>query len=118
MTEYKKIKLRLTAKQRIERRFAVVFMGEKLAVAFDRDSGARVAYGSARLIDGKIGSGGSRANWYCYVAEGSIFEVAVDEEFYRRNKNRIKNWDMQEIEDFSETKERNQEKMKMEVNLE
>lgn len=98
------MKLRITAKEDNCRRYAVMFMGIKVAVAFDRDSGAKVGYG-ARMISGKIGSGGSRANWFCYVDEGSIFEIEVEDEIYHKNKNRIKKWDIEEIEDFSMTKE-------------
>jgi hypothetical protein len=80
-------------------------MGVKVAVAFDRDSGGKIACG-ARMISGQIGSGGSRANWYCYVDAGTVFEIEVDEEVYRKNKNRIKKWDIEEITDFSVTEER------------
>ena len=80
------IKLRITAREDNERRFAVVFMDKKVAVAFNRDSGAKVGY-DARMISEHIGSGGSRANWYCHVAAGSIFELELDEEIYRKNKN-------------------------------
>lgn len=84
------IKLKIMAKERVERRFAVIVLGQKVAIAFDRDSGAKVGYG-ARMISGEIGSGGSRKNWHCYVSEGSVFEIEVDEELFNRNKNRIKN---------------------------
>lgn len=99
------IKVRITAKEDNHRRFAVVFMGQKVAVAFDRDSGAKVAYG-ARMIKGNIDSGGSRKNWYCRVDAGSVFEVEVDAEAFNKNKNRIKKWDMEVIEDFTMTEER------------
>lgn len=99
------MKLRITAKEYNARRYAVIFMGIKVAVAFDRDSGAKVGYG-ARMIEGDIGSGGSRANWYCYVNEGSIFELEIDDETYNKNKNRIKKWEMLEIDDFSMSKEK------------
>lgn len=99
------MKLRITAKEDNCRRFAVMFMGIKVAVAFDRDSGAKVGY-ETRMIDGEINSGGSRKNWYCTVKEGSVFELEVDDEAYRKNKNRIKKWTMEEIEDFSVSKER------------
>lgn len=92
-----KTKVRVTAKKRIETRYGVVFMGVKLAVAFNRDSGAKVGY-NARMISGEIGSGGSRANWYCYVEEGSIFELEVDTEFFEKNKNRIKNYKIEVLE--------------------
>ena len=103
--EAKKIKLRITALSDNCRRFAVVCLGVKVAVAFDRDSGARVAYG-ARMISGNIDSGGSRKNWYCRVDEGSIFEIEVDEEIYNKNKNRITKWKMEIIDEFSMTEER------------
>lgn len=64
-------------------------MNVKVGVAFGLDSGAKVGY-DARMISGDIGSGGSRANWYCYVSEGSVFELEVDRDFYLKNKNRIK----------------------------
>ena len=92
-------------------------MGVKVAVTFDRDSGAKVGY-DAIMISGDIDSGGSRANWYCSVEEGSIFEVDVDEEFYNKNKNRIKKWKMEEIKENSITKKRANELEKLENNLE
>lgn len=99
-----KIKLRITAKEDNCRKYAVMFMGIKVAVAFDRDSGAKVGY-EARMISGKIGSGGSSKNWYCYVNQDSVFEIEIEEEIYQKNKNKIKKWEMQEIKDFSMTKE-------------
>jgi hypothetical protein len=110
-------KLRITALEDNTRRFAVIFMGEKVAVAFDRDSGAKVAYGT-RMISGDIGSGGSRKNWYCYVDKGSVFELEVDSEAYRKNKNRIKKWSMVEIDNFSITEERSAMLRNVEDNLE
>jgi hypothetical protein len=83
------VKVRITAREKVERRFAIIFMNVKLAVAFSRDSGAKVGY-DARLMRGNIGSGGSRANWYCYADEGTVFELEVDKEFFETNKNRIK----------------------------
>ncbi len=99
-----KIKLRIKAKTDNCRRFAVVFMNVKVAVAFDRDSGAKPAYG-ARLISGDIDSGGSRKNWYCQVSEGAVFEIEVDQEAFEKNKNRIKKWDMEVIPEFSMSEE-------------
>ena len=112
-----KTKVRITALNNIERKYSVNFMGIKVAVAFDRDSGAKVGY-DAIMIEGDIGSCGSRIHWVCYVCEGSIFELAVDTEFYNKNKNRIKNWKIEEIEEFSMTKQRSIELQKMEDNLE
>lgn len=112
-----KIKVRITAKESNYRRFAVVFMNTKLAVAFDRDSGAKVGY-DARMISGEIGSGGSRANWHCYVAAGSVFELEVDKEFFEKNKNRIKKWDIEVIDTFSVSKERADEALAVANNLE
>lgn len=94
------MKLRITALEDNERKFAVVCLGVKVAVAFDRDSGAKVAHG-ARMVSGEIDSGGSRANWFCIVKKGSVFEIEVDDETYRQNKNRIKKWKLEEIEEFS-----------------
>lgn len=110
-------KLRITAIEDNERRFAVVFMGVKVAVAFGRDSGAKVGH-AARLISGDIGSGGSRVNWVCIVKEGAIFEVEVDAEFYRKNKNRIKKWNIEEIDEFSVSKERSAALKYMDDNIE
>lgn len=95
-----KVKVRITAKEDNKRRFAVVFMNEKIAVAFDRDSGAKIGDG-VRMIDGEIDSGGSRVNWYCIVKMDSVFELEVDQEVFYKNKNRIKKWDIQLIENFS-----------------
>lgn len=113
----KNIKLRITAKEDNKRKFAVVFMNKKIAVAFNRDSGAKVGY-DARMISGEIDSGGSRANWYCLVKAGSVFELEVDEEFYQKNKNRIKKWDIEEIADFSISKARADEALAVSQNLE
>lgn len=110
-------KVRITALEDNYRRFAVMFMGVKVAVAFNRDSGARVGY-NARMISGEIDSGGSRKNWYCIVKEGSVFELEVDAEFYRKNKNRIKKWKIEEIEDFTMTKERADALKEMDDNIE
>jgi len=99
------IKVRITAKEDNHRKFAVVFMNVKVAVAFDRDSGGKVAYG-ARMISGEIDSGGSRKNWYCTVREGSVFEIEVDKDAFEKNHNRIKKWDMAVIDDFSMTEEK------------
>jgi len=99
------VKVRITAKEDNHRKFAVVFMNQKVAVAFDRDSGAKVGYGT-RMISGEIGSGGSRKNWYCTVSQGSVFELEVDKELFTKNKNRIKKWDMEIIEDFTMSEER------------
>lgn len=112
-----KIKVRITALSDNRRRFAVVFMGVKVAVAFDRDSGAKIAY-DARMISGNIDSGGSRKNWYCCVDEGSIFEIEVDKEAFEKNKNRITKWNMEVISDFSITEERSRELKYAEDNLE
>ena len=90
------MKLRITALENNYRRYCVKCLDVKVAVAFDRDSGARVAYG-ARKISGEISSGGSRKNWYCQVSEGAVFEINVDPDYYRRNKNRIKKWKMEVI---------------------
>lgn len=112
-----KIKVRITALSDNCRRYAVIFMGVKVAVAFDRDSGAKVGY-DARMIEGEIDSGGSRKNWYCQVSEGSVFELEVDKEFYRKNKNRIKKWSIEEIEEFTMTIERSRELKHIDDNIE
>ena len=112
-----KQKIRITALSDNYRRFAVLFMGVKVAVAFDHDSGAKVGY-DARMISGNIDSGGSRKNWYCAVDEGSVFELEVDVEFYRKNKNRIRKWKIEEIDEFSMSIERSLELKRMEDNLE
>ena len=112
-----KQKVRITALSDNSRKYAVVFMNVKLAVAFDRDSGAKVGY-DARLIEGTIESGGSRANWVCIVREGAIFELEVDKEFYNKNKNRITKWSIEEIDEFSMSKERSDALKAMDDNLE
>jgi len=112
-----KIKVRITAREDNCRKFAVVFMGVKVAVAFGRDSGAKVGY-NARMISGNISSGGSRVNWYCQVDAGSVFELEVDAEFFRKNRNRIKKWDIEVIDDFTQTKARADDLVKMSDNLE
>lgn len=111
-------KLRITAKTRREQRYGVVFMGKKVAVAFNRDSGARVGRDGVRMLSGDIGSGGSRVNWYCWVAAGSVFELEIDAEIYRKNRNRIKEWEMEELAEFTMSKERADEMRHAETNLE
>ena len=98
------MKLRITALLDIRRKYSVVCAGVKVAVALSRNSGAKVAYGT-RMISGTIGSGGSRANWYCSVSEGSVFEIDVDDVAYRRNKGRFTNWAVEEIQEFSMSEE-------------
>lgn len=110
-------KVRITAKEENRRRFAVMFMGVKVAVAFDRDSGARVGYGT-RMIHGRISSGGSRNDWYCAIDKGSVFELEVDSEAFRKNRNRIKKWTMEEISEFSITEERSILLRQIENNIE
>lgn len=110
-------KIRITAKEDNCRKFAIVFMNAKVAVAFGRDSGAKVAYG-ARMISGEIDSGGSRANWYCIVKAGSVFEIEVDKEAFEKNRNRIKKWDIEVIENFSISEERSRMLHDASVNLE
>lgn len=112
-----KIKLRITAKSDNQRKFAVIFMGEKIAVAFGRDSGARVGY-KTRMISGDIKSGGSKINWFCEVKKDSVFELEVDKEFYDKNKNRIKKWGIEEIAEFSVSKQRSDEALAVQQNLE
>lgn len=110
-------KLRITALSDNCRKYCVVFMGVKVAVAFNRDSGAKVGY-DVRMISGDISSGGSRANWHCRVDQNSVFELEVDAEFYRKNKNRITKWNMEEIAEFSITKERSEKLKNMDDALE
>lgn len=93
--------VRATAKTTICKRFAVKCLAEKVAVAFSRDSGAKVAYG-AKMIDGQISSGGSRANWYCQVDEGSVFEFNMSRAVFEKNKNRLKNWAVEIVEPSAE----------------
>lgn len=111
------LKIRIEALEDNTRRYAVVFMGTKVAVAFSRDSGAKVAHG-ARMLSGEIDSGGSRNNWYCFVKEGSIFEIEVDSEAYHKNKNRIKKWKHEIIDNFSISEERSNMLLKASQELE
>lgn len=52
----------------------IALFGRQICRAFGRDSGARVGEG-VTLIDGKIGSGGSRANWTVWIGEGAKFRI-------------------------------------------
>ena len=47
---------------------------QRVAYATGRDSGATVGE-NAHMLEGKIGSGGSRAQWTTTVEKGSVFEV-------------------------------------------
>lgn len=57
-----------------ERKAAVVMFGKTIARAWGRDSGAKVG-DDVMLVDGSIGSGGSRANWETCVYKGAKFIV-------------------------------------------
>ena len=96
------LKVRITAKENIMRKFAVIFMQKKVAVAFSRDSGAKVGYDVHAMLEGDIDSGGSAKNWHCYVGAGSVFELEVCKVFFDTNKNRVKKWDIEVIEEFTE----------------
>jgi hypothetical protein len=52
----------------------VTFLGKTIAYAYNRDSGALVGDDVA-LIEGKITSGGSRANWTTIVKTGAHFRL-------------------------------------------
>lgn len=52
----------------------VTVFGKQLCRAFGRDSGEKVGDG-VTLIEGRIGSGGSRANWTTVVHEGAKFRI-------------------------------------------
>lgn len=101
------VKIRITALSDNCRRYAVMIFGIKVAVAFSRDSGAKVGY-NVRMISGDIDSGGSAKNWYCVVYEGSVFELEVDKEIFEKNKNKITKWKIEEISDFAMSKERSE----------
>lgn len=51
-----------------------------LARAFHRDSGAKLGDG-VTLLEGKIGSCGSRANWETYINDGSVFLTTLPRKF-------------------------------------
>lgn len=51
-----------------------------LARAFHRDSGAKLGEG-VTLLEGKIGSCGSRANWETYIDDGSVFLTTLPRKF-------------------------------------
>jgi len=111
------IKLRIMAESDNMRRGGVMFMGVEVAFAHRRDSGGFVGK-TARMISGRVDSGGSLKNWHCLVEEGSIFEVEVDAEAYHKNKNRIQKWEIKEIVEFSVTLERAKKLEHIENNLE
>ena len=52
----------------------ITLFGKQICRAFGRDSGAKVG-DDVTLIEGKIGSGGSRANWSTIVHEGAKFRI-------------------------------------------
>ena len=51
-----------------------------LARAYHRDSGAKLGDG-VTLLEGKIGSSGSRANWKTYINDGSVFLTTLPRKF-------------------------------------
>lgn len=55
-------------------RGSVYFNSIPIVRAFNRDSGAKVCE-NVCMLDGEIGSGGSRNNWETFIEEGSIFKV-------------------------------------------
>lgn len=57
-----------------EDKAAVIMFGKTIARAWGRDSGAKVG-DDVMLVDGSIGSGGSRANWDTCVYKGAKFIV-------------------------------------------
>ena len=57
-----------------EDKAAFTMFGKTLARAWGRDSGARVG-DDVMLVDGSIGSGGSRANWDTRIYKGAKFIV-------------------------------------------
>ena len=59
---------------------SIYFCGIPIARAYGRDSGAKVCE-NVTLIDGDIGSCGSRIHWDTYVQKGSTFKVIVAETF-------------------------------------
>ena len=52
----------------------IFFGGRQVARATGRDSGAKLGNGVV-LLDGKVGSGGSRKNWKTYIDAGTIVEI-------------------------------------------
>ena len=69
------VEVRLVAKEDLDERCAPVTAGgRRIAGANGRDSGARTCEGVS-LVSGRIGSGGSRANWHTTVSKGATFEV-------------------------------------------
>lgn len=54
----------------------VYFAGYELCRAFDRDSGAKLS-GDVYMLNGKITSGGSRANWVTKIEEGTTFRIKI-----------------------------------------
>lgn len=52
----------------------ITIFGRQICRAFGRDSGARLG-DDVTLIEGDIGSGGSRANWNAYIHEGARFRI-------------------------------------------
>ena len=69
------VTLRLTANDRVTSdRSGVRIAGRTIAVAFERDSGARLGEGVVQIA-GRCNSGGSRKNWYTEIDAGSIFEL-------------------------------------------
>ena len=65
------ITLKIRAKEHISvSRGPVTVAGFVVARAFERDSGAKLGTGVA-LVEGRVGSGGSRVNWTTWIEEGS-----------------------------------------------
>jgi hypothetical protein len=52
------------------------FCGYRIATAFGRDSGAKLAEGIVQL-SGTIKSGGSSKNWVTRISEGSTFKIKI-----------------------------------------
>ncbi len=82
--------IEITANEEIETlRKPVLFAGKVIAVAYGRDSGARLGNNVAQC-SGEINSGGSAVNWKTIIKKGSCFKVLhVTEELLKRESNNL-----------------------------
>lgn len=84
-----------------------------LARAFHRDSGAKLGDG-VTLLEGKIGSCGSRANWETYINDGSVFLTTLPRKFIESMMNGDISIDPDVIIEIIEDEEVDRKKLEVE----
>lgn len=79
---------------------SVTLLGYPICTATERDSGARMSENAA-LVEGEIGSGGSRQYWHAYISQNSII---LFHNFPRSRLEKLKKYDHIEVMEVIEKK--------------